>query len=228
VAGSYYTILFTGFTRTGGTPAAQLQIIADDPPASPATGTLLRVYNVAYGLTYDMYMGTRTEATDTTFGVPDTTITVDTTYALNPTNSGVDTTITVDTVIDLNRTITSKDGTVGLTYLPAQVGTLIASGAPANVGTVVLPYTARANGQLAARLTNAAALTSLGSRTLAPIGLAETADFEAAGGTNITGSVITAWVFNGKPAGTAGAASSNARPTVLFTVDRSPARTIAP
>lgn len=230
VAGSYYTILFTGFTRTGSTPAAELRIIQDDPPASPAAGTLLRVYNVAYGLDFDLYMSTlRVDATDTTIAPPDTTITTDTTYAITPDNAGVDTTITVDTVVTVDTTITSKDANPGMVYTAAQLGTLIASGSSANVGTVVGAYAARPTGAFGARLTaTAATTTSIGVKSLPALGLAETADFEAAGGVNITGSVITAWVFNGKPAGTPGAASSNARPMVLFTVDRSPARTIAP
>src|SRR5690606_29815225 len=96
VAGQYYTILYTGFTRAGSLPAAQLQIIADTPPASPATGTLIRVYNVSYGLEYDAYLGRQAAYLDTLSG-PDTTITVDTTFfADGPT---IDTTITVDTAI---------------------------------------------------------------------------------------------------------------------------------
>jgi hypothetical protein len=57
----------------------------------------------------------------------------------------------------------------------------------------------------------------------------ETADFEAAGGANVTGSVISAFVFNAKTAGSPNSTGTvNQRPSVLFTVDRSPARTIAP
>ncbi|MBX3133871.1 MAG: DUF4397 domain-containing protein [Gemmatimonadaceae bacterium] len=237
-AGKYYTILHTGFTRTGSLPAAELRIFEDEPPAQPAAGTLLRVYNLAYGISYDLYMGTRTEAMDTVVTSVDTTITTDTTYTVAPGNASVDTTITVDTSIVINRVITSKDANIvrppaaggdTMIYLPAQVGTLIASGAPASAGTVVLPYTARPSAQLAGRLTAAGSLVTRGVRVLAPTGLAETADFEAAGGTNITGSVLTAWVFPRKTAGSFNStAVAQTRASILFTIDRSPARTIAP
>ena len=46
-AGKYYTILHTGFTRTGALPAAQLRIFEDEPPASPAAGT--RVQRCLHG-----------------------------------------------------------------------------------------------------------------------------------------------------------------------------------
>jgi hypothetical protein len=227
VAGTYYTILHTGFTRTGSTPAAQLRIIEDNPPAPPASGVLLRVFNVAYGLDYDLYLGNALARADTTFGVPDTTITVDTTYAVAPGNAGVDTTITTDTTIVTPRTITSREVNGNL-FTAGELGTLVGSGAAVNVGTASQAYTARSTGSFAARLTNAGALTTLGVRLIPPTGLAETADFEAAGGMTVAGSVLTAWVFNRKPAGTPGAATANSTPTILWTVDNKPARTVAP
>jgi len=198
VAGTHYTIVHYGYARTGQTPAVQLLILADDPPASPATGTLLRVYNFAAGTgNWDLHMG------------PNTIAAPDTAQAAAP-----------------------GDYTVG------QLGTLVASGTDANSGTVVLPYAARAIGAFSGRLTQGGTLTRFGTtlaastslRVGAPAGLAETADFEAAGGTNINGSVMTAWVFPRRVAGSPGSTASgiDTRPLVLFTVDRSPARTIAP
>jgi len=227
VAGTYYTILYTGFTRTGSTPAAQLRIFEDNPPASPASGVLLRVFNVAYGLNYDLYLGNPLARADTTFGVPDTTITVDTTYRVAAGNAGVDTTITTDTTIVIPRTITSREVNGNL-FTAGELGTLVGSGAAANVGTASQSYTARSTGSFAARLTNAGALTTLGVRLIPPTGLAETPDFESAGGMTVAGSVLTAWVFNSKPAGTPDAAAANATPTILWTVDNKPARTVAP
>lgn len=198
VAGSYYTILYYGYTRTGQTPAAQLRIFADDPPASPATGTSLRVYNLAAGAgNWDLHMG------------PAATAPTDTTQAA-----------------------------VAPLYTAGQLGTLVASGTDANAGTAVLAYTNRAIGTFGGRLTQGGTLARFGAalssgsnlRVAAPVGLAETADFEAAGGTNINGSVMTAWVFPRRVAGSPGATTAglDTRPFVLFTVDRSPARTIAP
>lgn len=187
VAGSYYTILFTGYTRTGSTPAAQLRIIADDPPASPATGTLIRTYNVAYEGDWDVYLGpTATQVGDT-----------------------------------------SK---TSVTYTSAP-GTLIGSTTAATAGSVASNYAARALGSYQLRLTVGGTLdrpgvagTATPVRVAVPTGLAETADFEAAGGSNINGSVMTVWVFGRAATGT-GAAT---RPLTLVTVDRGPARTIAP
>lgn len=187
VAGNYYTILYTGFTRTGSTPAAQLRIFQDDPPASPATGTLVRVYNVAYTGDWDVYMGpTATQVGDT--------------------------------------------ATASVTYTAAP-GTLVGSTTAATAGSVAQAYTARTIGSYQARLTIGGTLDRPGTaatatpvRVTMPAGLAETADFEAAGGTNINGSVLTVWVFGAQTGGT-GALS---RPTVITSVDRSPARTIAP
>lgn len=188
VAGRYYTMIHAGFARTGSTPAQRLIIVEDPPAAQPATGTLLRVQNFAYGTDWDLYMG------------PTTT-----------------------SVADTNAATTA--------YQPADVGTLVASGANANVETVRLNYTARTAGTFNARLTQAGTLNKFGTgvRVTPPAGLAETADFEAAGGTNVAGSVLTAWVFGVKTplSPNAGLAGAN-RPFVLFTVDRSPARTTAP
>ena len=245
--GKYYTILYTGFTRTGGTPAAQLRIFEDEPPASPATGTLIRVFNLAYNTDFDLYMGqgaafldtnfvfnndttiTTDTTIDTTATPPDTTITVDTiidtTYVINP-----DTTITVDTSFTVDTTIFQRDTIVGHTFTAGELGTLLGSGAAANIGTASQAYTARALGNnRGLRLTNPGAFTTLGIRVTTPNGLAESADFEAAGGTNINGSVLTMWVFPRKTAGSpASTGVANTRPSVLVTVDRSPARTIAP
>lgn len=187
VAGNYYTILFTGFSRTGSTPAAQLRIIEDTPPASPAAGTLIRVYNVAYTGDWDVYLGpTATQVGDT--------------------------------------------ATASVTYTAAP-GALLGSTTAAGAGAVAAAYAAQATGNYQARLTVGGTLDRPGVaatptpvRLAVPAGLAETADFEAAGGSNIAGSVLTFWVFGAQTGGT-GAAS---RPTVLTTVDRSPARTIAP
>lgn len=197
--GKYYTILYTGFTRTGSTPAAQLRIFEDEPPASPATGTLIRVYNLAYGTDFDLYMGQGA-------AFPDTTIV------------GADT------------TIFQRDTVVGETFTAGELGVLLGSGAAANIGTASQAYTARALGNnRGLRLTNPAALTTLGVRVTTPNGIAENADFEAAGGTNINGSVLTMWVFPAKTAGSPNSSGvANARPSVLVTIDRSPARTIAP
>jgi len=184
-AGSYYTMIHAGYARAGFVPAQRLLIIEDAPAAEPAAGTLLRVYNAAYNLSWDMHVGGTAAVT--------------------------------------------ADASVGAVYTPAQLGTLVASGAPGNVETVVLPYAARTTGNYAARLTDAGALTSLGVRVAPPTGLPETADFEAAGGANVTGSVLSAFVFNAKTAGSPNSTGTvNTRPSVLFTVDRSPARTIAP
>lgn len=188
VAGQHYTIVYSGFTRTGSTPAAQLNIITDDPPASPATGTLIRVYNLAYTGTWDVYLGpTATQVGDTS--------------------------------------------TTSVTYTAAP-GTLLASTTvPTAAGAVAQNYTARALGNYQLRFTLAGTLNRPGTaagvtpvRVAVPAGVAETADFEAAGGSNINGSVLTVWVFGAQTGGT-GAAS---RPSALVTVDRSPARTIAP
>ena len=188
VAGQHYTIVYSGFTRTGQTPAAALNIIADDPPASPATGTLIRVYNLAYTGSWDVYLG----ATATQVGDTSTTSTA---YTAAP-------------------------------------GTLLASTTvPTNAGAVAQAYTARTLGNYQLRFTTAGTLNRPGTaatptpvRVAVPAGLAETADFEAAGGSNVNGSVLTVWVF-GQQIGGTGAAS---RPSALVTVDRSPARTIAP
>ena len=220
--GKYYTILYTGFTRTGSTPAAQLRIFEDEPVASPAAGTMIRVFNVSYGLEYDAYLGRQAAYLDTLSG-PDTTITVDTTYfADGPT---IDTTITVDTAITYTTASREVNGEM---FTIAELGTLIGTARAATVGTVTQAYAARATGTYAVRLTLPGDSVSRGFRLIPPAGLAETADFEAAGGVGITGSVLTAWLFDRKPAGTAGAGAANATPTVLWTIDRSPARTIAP
>lgn len=193
-AGKYYSIIHTGFTRAGATPAAQVLIIEDDPPASPATGTLVRVYNLAYDGSWDVYLGpTATQVHDTLTGDP--------------------------------------------TYGPAELGTLVASTTPGTAGTVVVPYGARALGNFHARIVASgsmdrlavtAAGTANSSRVVVPAGLPETADFEAAGGSNINGSVLTLWVFGPKTVGSEGATGNYVRPSVYVSVDRSPARTIAP
>lgn len=188
VAGQYYTILYSGFSRTGSTPAARLNIIQDEPPASPASGTLIRVYNVAYTGSWDVYLG----GTATLVGDTSTTSTL---YTAAP-------------------------------------GTLLASTTvPANTGAVAQNYTARPLGTYQVRFTTAGTLNRPGTaatptpvRVALPAGLPETSDFEAAGGTNVNGSVMTLWVFGAQTGGT-GAAS---RPLVLPTIDRNPARTIAP
>lgn len=185
--GKYYTILYTGFLRTGSTPAAQLRIFEDEPPASPASGTLVRTYNVAHTGEWDVYLGpTATQVGDT-----------------------------------------SK---TSVTYTAAP-GTLIGSTTTATARTVVTNYTARALGAYQLRFTLRGTLDRPGAvatatpvRVAVPAGLAESADFEAAGGSNIAGSVLTVWVF-GAQTGGAGAA---ALPSALVTVDRSPARTVAP
>lgn len=210
--GKYYTILYTGFTRTGSTPAAQLRIFEDEPPASPATGTLIRVFNLAYNTDFDLYMGQAAAFIDTLINPPDTTIV------------GTDTTITVDTIIY------QRDTVIGEPFTAGELGLLLGSGTAANIGTASQAYTARAlASNRALRLTNQGLLTVLGTRVTTPNGLAENADFEAAGGTNINGSVLTVWVFPRKTAGSpASTGAANVRPSVLMTVDRSPARTIAP
>ncbi len=187
VAGSYYTILHTGFTRTGSTPAAQLRIFQDDPPSSPATGTLMRVYNVAYTGNWDVYVG----AAATQVGDTSTTSTA---YTVAP-------------------------------------GTLAGSTTAAAAGSVTQNYAPYALGTYQTRFTAAGTLNRPGVaatptpvRGAVPAGLAETVDFAPAGGSNVAGSVMTLWVFGAQTGGT-GAAS---RPAVLVTVDRSPARTIAP
>lgn len=184
-AGQYYTMIHAGYARAGFTPAQRLLIIADDPPAQPATGILVRVYNFAYGLNWDLHFG--------------------------PT------------------TVAFADTVPGQVYTPAQAGTLVASGTNASVETVLVPFTGRATGNFAARLTPAGSLNSFGVRVAPPTGLPETSDFEAAGGANVTGSVLSAYVFNVKTAGSPNSTGAvNTRPLVLWTVDRGPARTIAP
>lgn len=189
VAGQYYTIIHTGFTRTGSTPAAQVRILVDNPPAQPAAGTLVRVVNLAYTGNWDLYVGAAgTQVGDTS--------------------------------------------TASATYTAAP-GVLAGSTTAAAAGSfATLPnYAALALGTYQARFTSAGTLTRPGTaatptpvRVTIPAGLAETSDFEAAGGSNVAGSVLTMWVF-GAQTGGAGAAS---RPSVLVTVDRSPARTVAP
>lgn len=64
-AGKYYTVLFTGYTRTGSTPAANLQIIVDDVP-TPGTSIAVRAINAAAGLgSIDMYLTPRDTSTIT-------------------------------------------------------------------------------------------------------------------------------------------------------------------
>ena len=220
-AGKYYSMIHAGSARAG---TQRLVIIEDEPPAAPSSGTLLRVYNLAYGMSWDLYLGTQTEYRDTTLS-PDTTITRDTTIV-----GGV-TIITVDTVItpDADTTITSKDTRVGATYTAADLGTLVGSGTAADVETVRRAYAVLPKGRYAARMMNGGLFTSRGIRVLAVNGVAETSSLPAAGGTNIDGSVMTAWVFGPKTAGSPGATAAGMnRPSVLYTVDRSPARTIAP
>ena len=61
------------------------------------------------------------------------------------------------------------------------------------------------------------------------VGLPETADFEATGGANVNGSVMTLWVFDRKTTGSPNSTGlADRRPRLLWTVDRKPARTIAP
>jgi hypothetical protein len=50
-------MIHAGYARAGFLPAQRLIIIEDDPPAQPAAGTLLRVYNLAYNLAWDMHLG---------------------------------------------------------------------------------------------------------------------------------------------------------------------------
>lgn len=182
--GRYYTLVHAGYSRTGSNPQQRLLIIQDDPPASPTTGILLRVYNLSRLLTWDLYMGPSAAAT--------------------------------------------ADGTIGGTYTAPQVGTLVASGAPGNVETATRPYGAFANGTYGARIVPAGTLTSLHSRVTGPSGLPETVDFEAVGGTTVAGSVMTAWVFDGKAAASPNVTATLLLPSVTWTVDRKPARTIAP
>jgi hypothetical protein len=236
VAGQYYTMIHAGFSRTGANPADRLIIIQDDPPASPAAGILLRVYNLSYTNSWDVRFGANFDIRDTIFGVPDTTITgPDTVITLDTATTGeitVDTAFVYDTTIVRHDTVSIRDTIPGRTYTAAQAGTtVIASGAPGNVETVVRPYSAAGlSAALSTRLFNAGALTGLGmTRVVAPPGQPETADFEAVGGSNINGSVITMWVFDRKTAGSPNSTGVvNTRPSVLFTVDRKPARTIAP
>jgi hypothetical protein len=183
-AGRYYTIILAGNTRIGATPQKRLLILQDDPPASPTSGILLRVYNLSRLLTWDLYMGPSAAAT--------------------------------------------ADGTIGGTYTAGQVGTLVSTGAPANAETATRPYGAFATGTYGARLVPTGTLTSLHNRVTGPTGLPETVDFEAVGGTTVAGSVLTAWVFDGKAAGSPNATAVLLLPSVTWTVDRKPARTIAP
>ena len=234
-AGKYYTMIHAGSARAG---TQRLLILEDEPPAQPSTGTLLRVQNFAYGLDWDLYLGRQGEWRDTTISAPDTTISgPDTTIVVtrrvdanNDTTVVTDTTIVpVDTVITRDTTITTRETTVGATFTAAQYGTLVASGTAGTVETAVRAYAAMPKGLYSARMTNPGLLTTRGIRLPAPNGLAETTTLPAAGGMNVDGSVITAWVFNAKTAGSPGATAAGMnRPFVLYTVDRSPARTIAP
>ncbi len=123
----------------------------------------------------------------------------------------------------------AADATPGTAYAPAELGTLVASGAAANVETIRQAYVARATGALAARLVTGGTLNSLHNRVTGPAGLPETADFEAAGGTTVAGSVLTLWVFDRKTAGSPNSTgTANTQPSVLWTVDAKPARTVAP
>lgn len=55
-AGKYYTVIFTGFTRAGSSPAAELKIIADDVP-TPGSSIAVRAINAAAGMgSIDMYL----------------------------------------------------------------------------------------------------------------------------------------------------------------------------
>jgi hypothetical protein len=196
-AGKYYTILYAGFTRTAAVPAAQLRIFEDEPAASPGAGNVaVRVYNVSYTGSWDVYLGpTATQVGDTS--------TTSTLYTAAP-------------------------------------GTLVGSTTPAAAGgAVVTPYTNRAVGTYQTRFTLAGTLDRPGTAATAtpvrgavPAGLAETVDFEAAGGSNVAGSVMTFWVFGAQSTNIGGVAGSGtgaaSRPAVLVTIDRSPARTIAP
>lgn len=187
VAGNYYTILHTGFTRTGSTPAAQLRIIQDDPPASPATGTSIRLYNVSYTGNWDVYLGpTATQIGDTS--------TTSTAYTAAPGTR-------------VGGTTAATAGSVAANYAPYPVGVYQTRFTTA--GTLNRPGTAA---------------TPTPVRGAVPAGLAETVDFEAAGGSNVAGSVMTFWVFGAQTGGT----GANSRPSILVTVDRKPARTIAP
>jgi hypothetical protein len=59
---THYTVVFTGFKRTGGTPAFQSIVIKDDTPPTPnATSFALRVYHLGAGLgNVDAYYHTKT------------------------------------------------------------------------------------------------------------------------------------------------------------------------
>ena len=61
-AGTNYTVVMTGFARTGSTPAMQMQIIQDDPTAPAAGQIRLRAINLGSAGAIDAFARSGTEA----------------------------------------------------------------------------------------------------------------------------------------------------------------------
>ncbi len=86
-------------------------------------------------------------------------------------------------------------------------------------------YTSLAPAAFAVRFAAAGSATVLGS-TAAPAGVAGTTSADPIGGATVGGSIITAIAFPASVAGSAAAAA--ATPTVIYVVDKQPARTTSP
>jgi hypothetical protein len=64
--GSYYTIIHSGYMRSGSTPAATVTIVEDDPPTPAAGRVALRALNLAGDLgAVDVFVGTTSTAGQT-------------------------------------------------------------------------------------------------------------------------------------------------------------------
>lgn len=88
-AGTYYTLLQTGFARTGSAPAQQLQVIQETPPGAPGAGKFaVRIYPAApYAGGVDVYftsdtnppaVGATPVATNLVYGTPTAYLQLDT------------------------------------------------------------------------------------------------------------------------------------------------------
>ncbi len=167
-AGQYYTVIHTGFYRSGVSPKAGLWIIPDATPAAPPSGLALREVNAAAG----------------------------------------------QPAVDVHVT----DGVAALatpTYSNVGFGTVTA-------------YGARALGAANVRLTAAGTLTAVGAAAgfTMQAGTAGTTSADPIGGSGVAGTIATAVIF--APSVTGSKAATSAASTVLFWVDKQPARTTSP
>jgi hypothetical protein len=160
-AGTYYTILHTGYARTGSAPKQHFELMTDAAPSPSGSQFALRVVQAAPGGgNYDIFT-------------------------------------TGDTVSALPASPTFAN---------------LAYGAPS-------AYSNFATGAMGLRITQAATTTPILSNSIVLAGAGQNGVTSPIPGSTVGGSVLTAFVFAPKVAGSA-ATSSFTKPIVVYTIDK--------